>query len=118
MFESFPRPEIGKNNSNYASSLCRSPKLGFLEKGNEYLEYVSGVILPGGGKEGDVGKEGIVEKIRRQRVGTVRYAFFFLFSSEEKFLFGVSELGDCNLWGVIFETRIFITKSLKSVHTY
>ncbi|KAK6601780.1 hypothetical protein H4I96_07121 [Botrytis cinerea] len=71
MFESFPRPEIGKNNSNYASSLCRSPKLGFLEKGNEYLEYVSGVILPGGGKEGDVGKEGIVEKIRRQRVGTV-----------------------------------------------
>ncbi|KAK8904859.1 hypothetical protein QC760_007193 [Botrytis cinerea] len=72
MFESFPRPEIGKNNSNYASSLCRSPKLGFLEKGNEYLEYVSGVILPGGGKEGDVGKEGIVEKIRRQRVGTSR----------------------------------------------
>ncbi|KAF5873699.1 uncharacterized protein Bfra_005163 [Botrytis fragariae] len=75
VFESFPRPEIGKNNSNYASSLCRSPKLGFLEKGNEYLEYVSGVILPGGGREGDtakeVGKEGIVERIRRQRVGTV-----------------------------------------------
>ncbi|TGO86500.1 hypothetical protein BPOR_0298g00030 [Botrytis porri] len=75
VFESFPRPEIGKNNSNYASSLCRSPKLGFLEKGNEYLEYVSGVILPGGGKEADAGKEGgkegIVEKIRRQRVGTV-----------------------------------------------
>ncbi|KAF7937452.1 uncharacterized protein EAE98_001766 [Botrytis deweyae] len=75
VFESFPRPEIGKNNSNYASSLCRSPKLGFLEKGNEYLEYMSGVILPGGGREGDAGKEGgkegIVEKIRRQRVGTV-----------------------------------------------
>ncbi|TGO42477.1 hypothetical protein BHYA_0008g00680 [Botrytis hyacinthi] len=75
VFESFPRPEIGKNNSNYASSLCRSPKLGFLEKGNEYLEYVSGVILPGGGREGDAGKEGgkegIVERIRRQRVGTV-----------------------------------------------
>ncbi|KAF7948970.1 hypothetical protein EAE96_008148 [Botrytis aclada] len=75
VFESFPRPEIGKNNSNYASSLCRSPKLGFLEKGNEYLEYVSGVILPGVGREGDAGKEadkeGIVERIRRQRVGTV-----------------------------------------------
>lgn len=83
VFESFPRPEIGKNNSNYASSLCRSPKLGFLEKGNEYLEYVSGVILPGVGREGDAGKEGgkegIVERIRRQRVGTVRYVSFIPF---------------------------------------
>ena len=104
MFESFPRPEIGKNNSNYASSLCRSPKLGFLEKGNEYLEYVSGVILPGGGKEGDVGKEGIVEKIRRQRVGTVRYAFFF-FSPRKK----SSSLGGQRwaivLWGELYSRR-------------
>ncbi|KAF7897334.1 hypothetical protein EAF00_005562 [Botryotinia globosa] len=88
VFESFPRPEIGKNNSNYASSLCRSPKLGFLEKGNEYLEYVSGVILPGGGREGDVGKEvgkeGIVERIRRQRVGTVSLGQVAQHVKEEK----------------------------------
>ncbi|TGO57039.1 hypothetical protein BCON_0070g00110 [Botryotinia convoluta] len=88
VFESFPRPEIGKNNSNYASSLCRSPKLGFLEKGNEYLEYVSGVILPGGGREGDAGKEGgkegIVERIRRQRVGTVSLAQVAQNVKEEK----------------------------------
>ncbi|APA10412.1 hypothetical protein SS1G_07101 [Sclerotinia sclerotiorum 1980 UF-70] len=78
-FESFPRPEIGKSNSNYATSLRMSPTLGFLDRGSEYLErYVPGVILPGGSakeKEGererDKEKEGIVERLRRQRVGTV-----------------------------------------------
>ncbi|KAJ8065461.1 hypothetical protein OCU04_006146 [Sclerotinia nivalis] len=76
-FESFPRPEIGKSNSNYATSLRMSPTLGFLDRGSEYLErYVPGVMLPGGGaKEGererDREKEGIVDRIRRQRVGTV-----------------------------------------------
>lgn len=61
-FESFPKPEIGTT----------SPKLGFLVQSSEYLEKL---ILPsGGGKEE---KEGIVEKIKRQRVGTVRYVSFF-----------------------------------------
>ncbi|CAD6442877.1 e555464e-faff-4a58-8ab6-dd93eefde0e6 [Sclerotinia trifoliorum] len=90
-FESFPRPEIGKSNSNYGTSLRMSPTLGFLDRGSEYLErYVPGVILPGGsakekekekegrGRERGKEKEGIVDRIRRQRVGTVRFVYLFI----------------------------------------
>ncbi|ESZ98061.1 hypothetical protein SBOR_1592 [Sclerotinia borealis F-4128] len=82
-FESFPRPEIAKPNASYGIGIgigmgITSPKLGFLGQGSEYLERcVAGVMLPGGGaerereREKEREKEGIVEKIRRQRVGTV-----------------------------------------------
>ncbi|RAL59297.1 hypothetical protein DID88_006902 [Monilinia fructigena] len=71
-FESFPVPEIGKNNNNYALSM--SPKLGVLGMGTEYLERC-GMLSgreKGEGRDGGGEKEGIVEIIRRQRVGTVR----------------------------------------------
>ncbi|KAB8296853.1 hypothetical protein EYC80_002264 [Monilinia laxa] len=70
-FESFPVPEIGKNNNNYALSM--SPKLGVLGMGTEYLERC-GVLSgreKGEARDGGGEKEGIVEMIRRQRVGTV-----------------------------------------------
>lgn len=71
-FESFPSLDIGKGARDY--STCLSPKLGVLGMGTEYLErIVSGGWGEEKGEKEEGEREGIVEKIRRQRVGTVRW---------------------------------------------